>query len=508
MKSYQDHLKTLIGQKPTSICQRSSAIFPLFFNPKVSMKLLFLNYWKLKRNIDHLLCRLFLRDIHGQLILKKCFFVDEIKAYEINLFNLLGIHYPVTGSLEIQFSSPDNLVFPYPGAVVVYEGKNFSTFVHSAQRIFNEDEKINTDSKIIESGFNIYSNQRVDPFITFINGAKEFSNKKINLTAYNHLQEPLEKEIQITSKPYQTQYLNLTSWPELKEHLKNKAGCLKLKLFQSSAFPRLIVGNYDKKDSSMSITHTYYDLSKSSKKSDYWEVASEKWQPLALMLPLIENEELYTLINFYPIYSPSSFWIDVEIYNLLGHLLIKKDKYLKIEPSSSFKSLDPSSLLKEISLNQKLTIKLIARAENKIPTRIKIGLDVGFKKRGLSCNICTNFYPSNPSIEKKTSAFKWAPMMPFKHQGVIWCHNDAPKCDYKKKATIEYTFYRLEDEKTLSYTCEIEPRGTFVIEHDEKTKAFFKGQTGWCVIKSNNPFITTYYFAQFENKMVGGDHGF
>lgn len=512
MKSYQDHLKSLLNKSPTNVCQRASAIFPIFYHPQVSMKIIFLNYWRLKRGIDHLLCRLYLRDIQGNIVHKKCFFLDDIKCYEIDLFKFLGVPYPMAGSFEIQFSSPENLVFPYPAAAVVYQGKNFFTFVHSAQRLFNDNEgqKNTSSTKIIESGFNIYASENESPFITFINGGKAIENKTIKLIAYNQALKTLEKKVQVNCNPFETYYLLLNDWKELAAHLKGAPGCLKVKLFQTNTFPRLIVGNYNQSDASMSVTHTYYDLSHSQKESDYWSISGKKWYPLTLMLPLRGEKEMFTKVYFYPIYSPADFWVDVEIYNSDGTCLKKAEKFLKIASGSSFQCLDPSSLLKDLKQEDALSLRLIARPlkGHLVPARIKVGLDIGFRNKGFPCNICTNFCPANPALEKKSSAFRWVPMMPEKYKGSIWCLNDAPQKNYNRKAKLQCTFYRSMDEKTLSMEKEIKPHGAFQIKHNDETKAFFQGQIGWCVIESDNPYITTYYFTEYKNKMVGGDHGF
>lgn len=512
MKSYQEHLSSLLSSKPTSICNQSSAIFPLFYNPECKTKLLFFNYWKLKRKIDHLLCRLYLRDQEGQLIFKKCFFVDEIRSYEIDLSRLLSIHYPFLGSIEIEFSSPSNLVFPFPAVVVTYEGKNFLTYVHSSQRIIKDKKgkESKSKNKIIESGFNIYASKEVNPFLTFVNGPCEIKNKEIKLFAYNFLQKKLDKTLHISSKPYQTHYLSLKDWKELPDHLQNKPGCLKAELFSSQTFPRLIVGNYDEKRHSMSVTHSYYDLSHSKKEADYWVYDSKNWHAQSLSLPLAIDAQLDSKIYFYPIYSPAHFYIDAEIYDKSGKLLKQIENVIEIEDKPSFQTLNASELTLGLSSKDSLMIKLIARAhlEGKIPTRIKVGLDLGFKKGGFPCNICTNFSPANPSLETKPSAFRWAPMLPSKYQGWITCINDCPQKNYQKKAQVECTFYRLKDTLTISQTYTLPPHGHLNLKHTQKTKEFFEDEIGWCVLKSDNPYLSTYYFSKHPQKMVGGDHGF
>lgn len=510
MKSYQEHLKTLLNNSPTNKSHRASAIFPIFYSAQVEMKLIFFNYWKLKRNIDELFCELILRDSLGQTISKKSFHIDEVKAYEISLKDWLKAPYPVIGSLEIQFSSPENLVFPYPAVTVVYQGKNFCTFVHAAQRLYNDqqDDQSCFRTSIIESGFNIYANSSSAPFITLINGADELYEQIVAIEAINLEQKSIHKSYPIDCKAYQTHYLYLKDWDELQKHLGNQVGCLKVSLFKTKTFPRLIVGNYNSIDQSMSVTHTYYDLSASERNEDYWQSDLDDWHPMALMLPLKVKGNYFTKIYFYPIYSPTEFWIDIEIYDAKGHCLYQHNQWQTISSKSAFQYLRLPPL--QHTNQSDLSIRMIAHPIEgyQIPARIKIGYDMGFSGQGFPCNICTNFQPANPSLENKPSAFRWAPMMPANRHGSIWCLNDSPKKNYSRKALVEYTFYRAFDEKTLSFQQEIPPHGYLVIEHTDTTAAFFQDQIGWCVIKSDNPNIFTYYFSEHDQKMIGGDHGF
>ncbi len=505
MKSYRKHLETLLSPDPKSQCNLSSAIFPVFYSPDVCMKLLFLNYWRLKRNLDSILCRLILRDPSGKTIHKKCFYVEKIQAYEINLRDWIGLALPFIGSIEIQFSSIHNLVFPYPAVVVHYQGKHFSTFVHSAQRAYTEPQKASKKS-IIESGFNIYATDSRFPFVTFINGASALKQKKMGLWAINSRQQVLKKEIMINSKPFQTHSILLKDWKELRPHLNGKAGCMKVQLFQSQTFPRLIAGNYDSSDASMSITHTYYDLSKHCEPEDYWS-RFKQWHLASLTLPLHRLPQAFTRITFYPIISPATFWIDLEIYNASGLLLKTVEKCLSIEEKAALTHLELSPHIQ--GLKDPASVRLIAQScQDSIPSRIKIGLDVGYDQGGFPCNICTNFQVANPTLEQKKSAFRWAPMLPANLNGSIWCLNGSPKKNYKQLAKLRCTFYRKQDSKTLTLEKTLKPHGSFCIEHTAKTRAFFQDSIGWCVIQSENPFITTFYFSEHDHKMIGGDHGF
>lgn len=511
MKSYNEHLKTLLSKTPSNQCHRASALFPIFLDANLSMKLLFLNYWKLKRNIDHLLCRLYLRSPKGETLLKKCFYVDEIKGYEVSLSSMISKRFPLGGSLEIEFSSPDNLVFPFPAVVVHYQGKHFSSFVHAAQRTFNdeEDQKTNENPKAIESGFNIYASLDRYPFLTFINGKTPLKNEKILLAAYNLDQKVIGSQINFSAAPYETTYIHLDHWKELKRHLKNQPGCLKVQLPALGVFPRLIVGNAAKKTNALSLTHSYYDLVSKNQPSDFWSAPNAKWHPASLMLVVFPRKTHQTHLYFYPIYSKAPFAIDCEIYSQKGEKLKTLVDFFISSKNSIFekKDLADLALFKD---STPLLFKFTARGlkDQKIPSRLKVGYDVGFKSKGLPCNICTNFYPANENLLHKKKTFRWAPLFPDSLGGEVWCLNDSPLKNYDQKAEVLLTFYRPKDSKTVQKEISIAPFGAHRITLNEELNSFLEGQAGWCTFESKNPFITTYSFSMHPSKMVGGDHGF
>lgn len=502
MKSYIDHLSTLLSQKKSSSTNRSSAIFPVIYNSNLKMKLYFLNYWQIKRDIDHLLCRVYLRNSSGGLTYKKYFYVDKIKSYEIDLMKILGTTLPFEGSLEIEFCSPENLVFPFPAVCIHYYNSQFSTFVHTSQRVYNDkkDALINYRKKIIESGFNIVFNDTYAPFITLINGEKEIKNKSLILSAINSSEENLDKKLKLSLKPYQSTQLHLDDWQDLQSHLNDKAGTMKLKLFDTNSFPRLIVGNRSKKNQSMSITHTYYDLSKESGVENYFKRPPQSWYGATLMLPYDPKQT--SKVYFYPLYSPAEFTIDLEAYSSSGILIDRFESILEISKGSALKCLNLNEYANGSNVS---SFRMIAKSDKLLPARIKIGFDVGQYPKQLPCNICTNFIPFNEKLLSKKETFKWTPML---LDGEIWIHNDSALIDYDQSANVSLTFYRECDTQTLTEKFTIKPFGTLKIIAEKNIKAFLNAKSGFCTINSDNPFITTFYFDKSKPKSIGGDHGF
>ena len=512
MKSYQEHLQTLLNSKPTSVTHEASAIFPFFAGGSIQTRLIFLNYWKLKRNIGDVQLTVLLRGPSGELLHEKKYPIDELKAYEIDLSQTFVAPCPFFGSIEVKFTSAENLVFPFPGATILYSGKNWTSFVHSAQRIYRNqtDQKTTTRKAFLESGFNVYATEDCSPFISLVNGIHPLVNESIQCTAINDQGQKIEMTFSITAQPYQTWLTFFQDWKKLQEHFNNRPGTLKLNICNTGTFPRLIVGNYNHKLQTMSVTHTYYDLSSESKDSDYWSLNDSHWHPMSLTLPLIENDALFTKVYFYPIYSPCSFWVDAELRNAQGDVLQTLPRMEEITPGGKIQHLDFTKHISPLTRKKDLSVRLTAypSSDQPIAARIKVGYDVGHKNNTLPSNVCTNFAPANPNLLNKPSAFRWAPLISSKHGGEIWCLNGSGLKDYTKEACVRITYYRTKDSKTLTDEVRIPPQGHYIVKHTAETTAFLENSTGWCTFESDNPFISTYYFAFNEGQVVGADHGF
>jgi len=234
--------------------------------------------------------------------------------------------------------------------------------------------------------------------------------------------------------------------------------------------------------------------------------AQPGWNAAALAVPLIAMNEEFTNIYFYPIYSPSAFAIDIEIYNREGSRLAKIENALSITKGQpALQKISLKSLCDELQIqtNNPLSARIIAReAGSRIPARIKIGLDIGAKPGNLPCNICTNLQPYNPDIENKPRTFRWAPLL-----DTLWIMNSSPMKNYERSAEVQITFHREQDNETISESATIPPHGFHLIRRNH-VDAFLDGSIGWVALTSTNPNVITYYFEHTPSGIVAGDHGF
>ena len=527
MRSYYAHLTTTSTAPEGAIAPRpifrSSAIFPVLQQKGITSRVLFMGYWILKRHIREISAVVTLRNNEGVLLARRNLLIQEAKTFRVELAAELeraglGKDSIFSGSMEVEFFSTQNLFFPFPAVVVNYYGPNFSTVVHTAQRIYNdfEDMAKNSQTQVPESGFNLYADEEREPFIGLINGSSPVQNSIMTLELVNSRNQTLSCNITLGDlSPYQTSWIYPGRHCYLKTFFEGKPGAAKIHFEVDWIFPRLVVGNFHPKIPALSITHTYYDCSEATSDSNYWKKEEEGWHAASLTVPGEISKNHFTNIYFYPLYSPSNFAIDIEIYSTKGILIGTKKNAASIHaPNFELHCLPLKTFCEELRISDKedYALRLIARALNgsKIPARIKIGLDIGFQDSRVPCNICTNLQPFNPSLENKPTSFRWAPVLADQPKATIWLMNSSPATDYKRQADLELTFYRESDAETLKRTVSLPPHGFMVITtaQDEELTRFFQNQVGWMTLTTTNPYTTTYYFAENPSGVIGGDHGF
>jgi hypothetical protein len=477
----------------------------------------------IKRSIQQIHTVVTLRSSEGEIIYRSSSLIEQPRAYRIEIADLLkqiGLDEWIEflGSLEVEFFSIQDMVFPYPAVVVNYYGPTFSSVVHTSQRIFNdgEDRSSNLEVMVPESGFTIYANEDREPFFAFINGFEQVNNCKLKMQFINHKKETLLHETIIEELPaYQVSLIHPCNSLDLITFLDGKPGTAKISFDVKWVFPRIVAGNYQHSINAMSVTHTYYDCSESMLTTDYWREAEPGYHAASLMIPVSIQEEGFTNVYLYPIYSPSAFELDVEIYAADGILLGKAHKvHRMISPGGEIQAIELKSICGRLDIdpNQILGAKIIARPirGTQLPTRIKIGLDYGMNQSGLPCNICKNMDVFNPQLELKKRSFHWAPVLADQEDSMVWLVNGTPIEHYTRAAEIDLTFYREQDTLTLHRNLTVEANGVACIRLSEDLEllAFFGGQVGWYTAISSNPYVTSYYLSMNNSGVVGGDHDF
>ncbi len=387
MATTRDIQTLAVSRKPIF---RSSAIFPAINLPNTKTRLCFLGYWKLKRDVPEIAALITVRSEEGAIVSRTNRAIKEARAFRVELSDQLASsgfdpESPFRGSIEIEFFSSVNLVFPYPAVLVNYYGPNFSSVVHTAQRVFNdaEDAGENMETAVPESGFNVYADTDREPFFAFINGFEAVEDCKVDMTFYNCDREVLRHQFTIPEvRPYQAVFVQPCEQVDLKPFLKGKVGAAKVTFDSRWVFARIIAGNWQNSLDAVGITHTYYDCTAAATDSDYWLPSDPAWYPASLEIPLVVHGDFFTNVYFYPIISPSILEFGAEIYSLEGRLLGKAENVLKIQsPAASYFPIRLKEICRTLGIatDQEMTARIIAAPVegSRLPSRIKVGLDIG-----------------------------------------------------------------------------------------------------------------------------------
>ncbi len=529
MRSYYSHLQATksageeipISQKPVF---RSSAVFPVLHSKIYFTRVMFMGYWLVKRNITEIGLLYTLRNDKGLIISRKYLLIDSAKAFTIEIGEFAeeikknnNID-DFMGSLELEIFSTKDLVFPYPAFVLVYYNDHFSTAVHTVGRIYNdiEDLTVNEEYKVRESGFDIYGDDGMEPFIALTNGPMRNEKPVIQYKINKSEGVELSGEFSIPKlAPFETTFIKLKEYIKLKELLGGNSGSIKFGHNFEGFFPRFLVGNMDVKSNAISITHSYYDCSELKDEKSYWNRIDATFDDSAVAVPLYIENDYYTHLAIYPIFSPSDFTLSFDFYNQQGVLKGRLVQYKPIRSAENkYEIIDFGKIIFKEGFDtatiKSVNIKCNWEDKSKIPTRVKFGMNVGVNNRDVKfpSNICFAPLLGNPKVLKKKGTFRWAPFINIGRSEII-ITNSAPLKEYSQTANVVLKFYREQDDVVLERTVSIKANAIEIVCSEEAAlKEFFSESTGWLTADSDSPFVNGWYFDFHQNGAVAADHVF
>lgn len=500
---------------------RSSAIFPVIENAHVHSRVLFMGYWLLKRHIREIGMLVTLRSAAGEMLDRSYLRIDSPRAFNVDVPVILSrLNRPeanFTGSLELEIFSTVDLVFPYPAFVLNYYGDDFSTTVHSVGRIYNdvEDMMANQEYEVREAGFDIHATNSRRPFVAFTNGPMINPAVEFEYEAVNSDNEKLSGTIAHgPAKPFETCFLDFAeSIPGLSAFLAGERGTINIGHNLKGLFPRFVVGNKDINANSVSITHSYYDSSPVGDSKAYWKRSDSRFIDSAIAIPVFAENGYSTQLVIYPIFSASEFSISLTYYRADGSVLGAYPEAAKVdEKRQQYQTLDLGALSRGVCPRgeRPSTVRIECNWKNKdrIPTRVKFGLNVG-KSDNLPSNICFAPQLANPNILLKKGTFKWSPMLNMGVSEVVLT-NSCPLIDYRDPAVVQLKFYREADDACLERTVTLPPFGSHRVStaEDAELSRFLDGRTGWMTATSENPNIYGWYFDFAPSGATAADHIF
>ena len=529
MKTYKEYLKStsFVSHSEEAIIQRkpvyrASAVFPVIESYDLHTKILFMGYWLIKRSINELGFLISLRNQDGTLILRQNKRITSSRAHEIEINDLLmyvGIDYETfVGSIELEVFSNIDLVYPYPAFVVNYFNSFGSGLVHTTGRVFNdiEDLKINESIKVKEAGFDLIPGKDYDPFFAFVNGHQNYKNNTITIELINKNNLKLVKEINLgLVSPLQTMFVKLKDHINVDDFLGDEIGTIKIKHDLTGFFPRFISGNFCKTNNAVAITHSYYDNSENNQEDHYFfNEHPELLLDSSIFVPVFANDNWYTQVKLYPIYSPSNHSINLKFFDQNGNEKGELRDYIIVKDNvSNYVTIDIINCIDLLELDRVIIkgvqIYKVWEEKSKIPTRLKYGLNIGQrgKRHDLPTNICFNSAIANINVLKKKGTFKWMPLV---NQGnsLAVIHNSSFCIDYNNEANVKVSIHHTTSDNTINRTYIIPPNAQIRIDIDDEIEEFLGTKSGWVTIKSDNPFVNCWYFEFNDTGIMGGDHSF
>tara|TARA_B110000027_G_scaffold131253_1_gene155237 strand:- start:283 stop:1827 length:1545 start_codon:yes stop_codon:yes gene_type:complete len=514
MKSYKAHLQSTSFLNQDVNIFRSSAIFPVFLNKHLNCKINFLSYWMIKKKIKEVSCVFSIRDKNGKIIIKRSTLITSTKNYEISLKDLLTKKNFV-GSIEIEFFSSKNLVFPFPAVIINYLGKESSSFVHTCGRIYNnhQDKIENNKTLVPESGFDIFPDKIFKPFFSFVNGPEFLKNEKVILHLINFEGEILIKKINFKDiKEYETKFVFFLDLKE-KNFFKHQRGTVRIFHNFKNFYPRFLSGNFTNDEKKVSLTHSYYDLSLKKNNDVKWLNPNKSifFNPVVLF-PFVTKNKLINELTVYPNFLKfSKIIINAELIDNKGKIVAQK-QVLKISTKfNNILALNFNRIFKSNKIESDKTyfIRLILENNKGLPSRFKVGYNLSINSSQPSTNICFNATIPNKSILKKKSTFKWCAIINA-NTSLICLSN----INYLKKkiipASIKMTVWSDTENKKIVRKIKISNNGNLFLSFnkDKSVKKILKNNTGWVTFESGSPFLNGFYFDIKNKKSIAGDHLF
>ena len=523
MKSYEQHLKSVksfgedlpLHYKPI---MRSSAAFPLIVRKgKLDSIYTYMGYWIRKRNISVITALLTVREKTGEKLIVKSQEIKSCKSFVFRGSELLtgiDIKSDFFGSVEIEFFSAVDMVFPYPAITFAFESLKGLTFVHTAGRIYNDldDLEQNEEQQVPETGFDVFLGKEFDPFFTFVNGP-------FPIVSSNYMIEFLDtrgntRKLQRTLKNIPKYGLG---WIKIFENIKERSGLMGDKLTVKIThdlkgfFPRFIAGNAYKDFEDVSLTHSYYDTSRdTSHAAIYKNPNPTQFFDSVVAIPLDKSFDEIELA-IYPIFAKAQNKLSFELYNEDG-IFIKKLEHA-IEVTNGKNNFKYIGLMKAFSDSiadiQRGMFRVIIDGNGKVPARMKFGLNFIKSKNneGLPSNICFNAIVPNSKIVAKPGTFKWCALFDCDYQR-IYLHNTSFLRQGCEPSFVKTEIYRTFDDQILEFSINIPRDGTVEVlenNHNEIRK-FLNDDIGWISFQCTSPFVTGYYVIDKGNGVIGADH--
>lgn len=449
---------------------RASGIFYFKKTENFKTTISFLDYWKIKRNLETTIIAS-LRKMNGELVFREKLEFND--SYVIN-YSPNIVEKEFEGSIEIEIFSLEDMKIPYAGIMVVYESKFGVSMVHTYGRTYSHHEI--EEEKTLRHGEEtschaFEESEDTKSFAVVHNGNIICPKQNIEISVLNYLGKRKNLTFELKElKPYETVRFNLKElFPGIVEFLKGKPGYSSFSFsLNSSAFPRMLTIKQKNDNSDFQVTHSNFNLSKHKTPM----IENEKFAFMSL--PNIPDVDEKVIV--YPDCGDGEFEITTDCKNKIN---FNKDKGA------------------EISKNQ--TTDFFFRFEKVndfIPTRIHTGVRISKSSDRLSAETCLGVFHKLHQ-EKR---FFWGICANSHLKSRIFLQQmDLGEVERKNLPVI----IKLYSEKSKdSKEIQIDPRelknGKYIHEIFSDTEEFLGSGFGWFTVFSEHPHYVIY--SSLENK--------
>ena len=443
-------LKKGFEQRKKIFHNRASAIFPLYITKKNDFFLVFFNYWKNKNNIKStsISMILYIYDQEGNLVER---FNNKISEFH-NQFSIAEIlkdkfKDKFQGTVSVEIISLEKLSFPFPAVIGVYKSRDLFSSVHSAGRIKNLNEKheiFYTD----ETNWTCKFDKGVSPFFHYFVGPTLPKEKTITVCLYNENKKLKKmKKIDIQNiKPFGSKMFFAKDIFKKVKYERNDF--ISVKVEHNSIFPRLVVGNYFKKEDFFETTHSFPFITR----KDYCpKVSDKKFQS---KLSAYRNEDLELNLKVFPTNCEGSF---------KGNFFTKNFKENKLEGKKILhypeKSLSKMNIFPLQNNTQFLSLKMEGK---KVPSRFNASFV--YKVKNSKSNYSVDIADGARSCITPQKISHWGHgYIGDGYETLVMIINDSYNLKTEKKALGELDIYSSKINSKGKIKVEIKPDSLTVI---------------------------------------------
>lgn len=479
---------------------RSSAVFYFCHDDKMTTQIHFMNYWLQKRDVVDIKMRITLRMMSGETIYQEQTKIVSKGAHIIEISELLKktqLTKKISeGSIEIEFLSPDNLVFAYPAALVRYVGNDWHTLSHSTPRYFSEssgddDNRLSEIQEAEEGNITINHDDEYEPFFIIHNGHKLMpkTNIEIKITSLDGT-EFCETIKDIEWIPYQTRLFELKDFIDYKKFLKQNHGMLTIKYQVCGVFPRIIAGNRSKITGSWTIDHSNFAAIKGPVQNDTFDVSQEKdFKNLVFCIPNNFKDKWECFADIYPTYPDDNYDVIINKIKSNGNTTTQNLKLKKGTPSG----------FPRIHVSENANYEIIFNHNNKLPRRFHMGIHyrIGSGNYG--------FLTDGPlSFSSYPTRTRWYPVFdPHNCKNFVMLANRVLGNEKPKDFELQFKLFNAFNEEPLIGKYHLLANQSICLNVNELFSGFddfLRDKTGWIYMTCDDPHRCVVHYASVKNQ--------